>query len=241
LLFVLFDLVNAKLFSHYYKKNTPGFSVLFLNSIAHLQHHKWTTEDELSDEMKIAFTIFDKVIGTIFNNISPNEDLLITNAFTQHRSYDKKEYLYRQTNPEKFLSIAGIKYTRVEQAMTNDGHVFFEDSKGAKIASEILELATVNNKPAFHVDYNPDTPDKLFFQVIVWEELERKVTININGKHLIFFDSFEMLTRRSGSHSVNGHIFTNNLTFPETIYNHEIYNYIYRRLIPETLAKKVMP
>jgi len=226
LLFVLFDLVNARLFAHYYKRTKPQFAILFLNSLAHLQHHKWTSKKCLSREMQVAFNIFDEALGIIFNTISPDDQLIVANAFTQFCSFDDNEYLYRQKNPEEFLKTAGIKFLHVEQAMTNDGHVFFDNPENAATAAKALEQATVNGKLAFHVESGGKTPDKIFFQVIVWEPLKPDAIIDINNRQLKFFDQFEVITRRSGSHLQQGHAFSKNIELPEKLYNHEIHDYI---------------
>lgn len=226
LLFVLFDLVNAKLFAHYYRRTKPDFAVLFLNSLAHLQHHKWTVEDGLSEEMKVAFSLFDEALGIIFDAAPFDQPLIIANAFTQFCSYSQNEFLYRQKNPEKFLQAIGLSFLKVEQAMTNDGHVFFASAAEAEKAADILRAATVNGKPAFHVESGGKTPDKVFFQVIVWEPLSQDAVMEINGQRLTFFDQFEQITRRSGSHLQTGHVFSKGIKVPEKLYNHEIHDCI---------------
>jgi hypothetical protein len=226
LLFVLFDLVNAKLFVHYYKRTRPDFAILFMNSLAHLQHHKWTSQDYLSEEMRVAFAVFDEVLGTIRNGLAEEESLVVANAFTQFCSYDQNEFLYRQINPHDFLVVAGITFVRVEQAMTNDGHVFFESAESANQAAKTLEAATVNGKPAFHVELDHRTPTKIFFQVIVWEPLPSDAILEINNKTIKFFEQFEVITQRSGSHLQEGHAFSKNINLPKKLYNHEIHDKI---------------
>lgn len=226
LLFALFDLVNATLFVHYHQQEKPDFSILFMNSLAHLQHHKWTSQDRLSPEMKIAFTLFDEVIGVLRKGIPDGEALIVTNAFTQCCSYDRNEYLYRQINPQRFLEAAGIHFQKVEQAMTNDGHVFFETEAEARTAAGILERATVNGKPAFHVEMDGTLSQKIFFQGIVWKPLPEDAVLEINDRSIRFFDQFEVITRRSGSHVQGGHAFYKNIQLPEKLYNHELHSWI---------------
>lgn len=223
LLFALFDLVNAKLFVHYYRREKPDFTILFMNSLAHLQHHKWTSKEHLSAEMRVAFTLFDQVLGILRRGIPETEQLIVANAFTQYCSYDQNEFLHRQINPHQFLVAAGIEFDRVEQAMTNDGHVFFDSAAGALKAANILEQATVNGKPAFHVESGGNTPEKIFYQVIVWEPLPADAVLSINGKKIRFFDQFEVITRRTGSHLQQGHVFSRNISLPDQLYNHEIH------------------
>ena len=226
LLFLIFDLINATIFASYYNKTKPDFAVLFLNSLAHLQHHKWTDADSLSKEMVVAFKLFDDILGIIFDIIPFDQPVIVANAFTQYCSYDQNEFLYRQKNPEKFLKTAGISFNQVEQAMTNDGHVFFENHNDALTAGEILGSATVNEKLVFHVEYDKTSPGKIFFQVILWDHLEESSQLLINGKKIPFFDLFDRVTRRSGSHLQRGDVFSNGINFPDKIYNHELHDYI---------------
>lgn len=226
LLFVLFDLVNAQLFALYYKKTRPDFCVFFMNSIAHLQHHKWTNENGLSEEMSVAFTLFDKAIGIVLEAVSGDGAILVSNAFSQECTYSQKKYLYRQKNPDDFLRQIGIDFLRVEQAMTNDGHVFFESVELTQKAARILETAMVNGLPVFHVDsYSGDIP-KIFYQVILWDELSDEAMLEVNGRVLHFFDLFDTITRRSGSHVRQGDVLAQGIELPDKLYNHEIYDYI---------------
>ena len=226
LLFVLFDLVNASIFATYYKKNKPDFSLIFLNSLAHLQHHKWTTKNGLSKEMEVAFCLFDKVLGIIFSLLESSQPLIIANAFSQYCSYDKNEFLYRQKNPEKFLNVAKISFVRVEQAMTNDGHVFFRSHDDALRGTEILRTATVDGDVLFYVELDPRAPEKVFFQVTLWKELSKNAVMRINGMGFNFFDQFDQVTQRSGSHLQRGDVFSEGFVIPDKIYNHELYDYI---------------
>lgn len=226
LLFGLFDLVNAKLFVHYKGKTRPDFSLLFLNSLAHLQHHKWTSEDRLSKEMRLVFSLFDDLLGVLFDGLPDEEQWVVANAFSQRCSYAQSEYLYRQYSPAGFLVAAGINFLKVEQAMTNDGHVFFESAEAAVAAVEILRAASVAGYSAFHVDYVLDTPHKLFFQLIVWELLPPETVLRINDRDLPFYQQFERVTRRTGSHVSRGDVFSKGLNLPEMMENHQIHDHI---------------
>lgn len=48
----------------------------------------------------------------------------------------------------------------------------------------------------------------------------------INGKSIPFFDLFDRVTRRSGSHMQRGDVFSRGIKFPDKIYNHDIHDYI---------------
>lgn len=226
LLFVLFDLVNSILFVEYYKKYKPDFSIIFLNSLAHLQHHKWTSKDSLSDEMKTAFSIFDCALGVLLSHVPQDQPIVIANAFRQYQSYDKNEFLYRQKNPDLFLKAVGVTFKNVEQAMTNDGHVFFESNADARIAASVLKNATVNGDLLFHVEHDLSHPNKIFFQILLWKDLPSDSVLEINGKKVHFFDLFDRVAQRSGMHMPDGDIYSQGIFFPNLIHNHLIHDYV---------------
>lgn len=226
MLFALFDVVNAILFAHYYRRERPDFSLLFMNSLAHLQHHKWTVEDGLSEEMQVAFGLFDYALGILFEVIA-SRDWVVVNAFSQYCSVSENEFLYRQRNPEGFLRAVGIVFDRVEQAMTNDGHVFFSSVEAASQAAAVLREAHIGGSPAFHVDLQ-DGANKLFYQFVIWRPLESDARLCINDREPIFFELFEKITQRTGSHTSCGDVFSGGMQLPDLIQNHELHDHVIR-------------
>lgn len=222
LLFLLFDLVNATLFRKYYKASRSDFAIVFLNSIAHLQHHKWTSESRLSEEMTIGFRLLDKILGIIFSAVPESLPIVAINSFSQVCAFEKREFLYRQKNPSKFLELVGIKFLRLEQAMTNDGHVFFSNETERNSAAKLLNDITVGGQKAFHVDTNILTPLQLFFQFVLWEQIDPNAQLVANSKQFNFFELFEEVARRSGTHIPNGDIFARGIVLPKKMWNYEI-------------------
>lgn len=234
MLFALFDVVNAILFAHYYRRERPDFTLLFMNSLAHLQHHKWTVEDGLSEEMQVVFGLFDYALGILFDAVD-DKDWLVANAFSQYCSVSDNEFLYRQLNPEGFLRAVGITFERVEQAMTNDGHVFFSSAEEARQAANVLREAHIDNSPAFHVDIQTGA-DKLFYQFVIWHPLEADARLCINGREPRFFELFEKITQRTGSHTSLGDIFSGGMQLPELIHNHELHDHVIRSFSAKVAA-----
>lgn len=226
MLFALFDVVNAILFTHYYRRERPDFSLLFMNSLAHLQHHKWTLEDGLSEEMQVVFGLFDYALGIIFDAVD-SKSWVVANAFSQYCSVAENEFLYRQRNPEGFLRAVGISFDRVEQAMTNDGHVFFSSAEAAGQAADVLREAHIDGSLAFHVDLQ-DGANKFFYQFVIWHPLEADACLSINGRTPQFFELFEKITQRTGSHTSHGDVFSDGMQLPDLIQNHELHDHIIR-------------
>lgn len=226
ILFVLFDLVSTTLFLQHYRKHKPGFSILFLNSLAHLQHHKWTSRTQLSHEMRVTFTVFNRILEKIFTQVPASESLVVANSFTQICTVDEKEYLYRQKSPEDFLRLLNIRFERIEQLMTNDAHVFFASAKEALAACDILRNADLDGKKIFDVEYDSEHPNRLFYQLSFWKKVEENSMLNIHNRKIRFLDVFYPVIQRSGSHSAEGHVFASGLDLPERIVNHELHDHL---------------
>lgn len=225
-LFVLFDLVNAILFVRFYKKYKPDFSILFMNSLAHLQHHKWSSKTELSHEMRVTFQMVDRILDIIFSGIPENESLVVTNSFTQVCTVDDKEYLYRQKNPEGFLHAANIRFNRIEQLMTNDAHIFFANEQDARSALKILLSAKLDGQAIFNAEWDEKFPTRLFYQLSFWKAVNDQTILEIAEKKYRFLDHFYCVTQRKGSHSATGHVFSSDIDFPPELYNHQIYDHV---------------
>ena len=123
-LFSLFDIYSTLSFIKYKKKYNPDFSILFLNSIAHIQHHFW--ENNFNKEIELCLRVIDNILGLLINSTDKREAIVVLNGLGQQNICNQGIYIYRQINPELYLKEIGISFSKVEQGMTNDGHVFFK-------------------------------------------------------------------------------------------------------------------
>ena len=79
------------------------------------------------------------------------DSMIIFNGFTQKKI--SNEYLLRPNNPRKFLSNF-IKFTKLEQDMTNGGFIFFKNKKEKNISLNILNNLYFLNKKLFYIKNN---------------------------------------------------------------------------------------
>lgn len=226
ILFVLFDLVNVALFVRYHRRYRPQFSVLFLNSLAHLQHHHWSATGQLSREMRDVFLVFDQAMGLLFDNLPADEALVVANAFSQHCTADNRDFLYRQKDLKSLLQSVGLRIERVAPLMTNDSHLFFASAEDALQAKAVLDAATLAGQPVFHTRLDPQSPSSLFCQLVYWGQVDSQAMMQLGGQALRFLDHFYCVTQRTGSHCAEGHVFSSRVFFPERLYNHDIGRYI---------------
>jgi hypothetical protein len=222
-LFSAFDLFATALFLEQRKVHRPQFSIIFLNSIAHLQHHRWEAGQQLTADISFGLRTIDRVLGMLFDAREPGEALVVMNALTQRNIVGEKPRIcYRQINPVSFLKATGVKFLSVEQLMTNDAHVFFATPQDRDAAASALERVRLQGLPLFHVEPSADDPCKLFFQVDFWEELDAGMGIQVNGRQVAFDDHFEAIVARTGAHVNTGDVFYDGLALAPKLYNHEV-------------------
>ena len=188
----LFDYLSTLLFIKYKKRHKPRCSFLFLNSLAHLQHHHWREGAEgVTSEILFGLQYIDRLLGQLFKQF-PDDAIVVHNGLSQMNSNHEKPWiLYRQKDPKQFLKALNIPFTRVEQHMTHDGHVFFKTPDHCEFAYQQLKSATINGKALFQVERNANDGCKLFYQLNFTDALDPTAKFQVNQKSYAFFEMFE--------------------------------------------------
>jgi len=229
-----FDYIQTRLFSEYKKKYKPKVSVIFLNSLAHIQHHHWREGPEnITPEILHGLQQLDRVFGFLLETF-PHDALVVHNGLSQmNTNHEKPWVLYRQKDPTAFLQALKLPILRVEQHMTHDGHVFFANEADRDAAFNALKYATILEKPLFHVEKNTHDSCKLFYQLKFTDQLtDKKITFVYEGKHYAFFEYFDEIVTRTGRHVPIGTLFSDTIVFADHMNNHEFNQYLYHYLLP---------
>lgn len=162
----ILDRVVWDVFKHYYKKISPDFSTLYLNSVAHLQHHYWRNLDphlfkvkpseeeqkEFKDAVLYGYQKMDAILGEVVDFAGKDATLMLCSAVAQkpcliYEDQGGKVY-YRATKMEKFLDFAGITEKYVySPVMSEEFHLKFDSEKDANSAAEKLSSLMVDGKP----------------------------------------------------------------------------------------------
>ncbi|MGD2169418.1 MAG: alkaline phosphatase family protein [Chlamydiota bacterium] len=217
------DLLSSHFFLEYQKQFQPTFSLLFLNSIAHLQHHQWTSKEGISPPLAHGFKNIDKILGKIFALLQPDDLFIVTNALSQKNTTDEKPWvLYRQINQRKFLQLIGIQKVTIEAHMTHDAHLFFRSAQSTQQALAILQSVKLNGSPFFHIESYPDNPLKLFYRIQFTDPVPQDAFLTVSNKLYPFFKLFKAIVKRTGKHIQTGTLFSNKPYFSERLANHEI-------------------
>jgi len=230
-----FEMLSALLFIHYKSKYQPRCAFLFLNSLAHLEHHYWRQGTQtVTPEILFGLRMIDRLLALIFKYF-PQDAVIMHNALSQmNTNHEKPWVLYRQKDPLRFLKALKIPATHVEQHMTHDGHVFFRSSLDCETAYENLKKATLQGKPLFHVERNTHDACKLFYQLQFTDSIENpSATFAYNGKSYSFFKYFDNIVTRTGRHIPIGTIYSDTVSFPNHIYNHEFNQFLFHYLAPQ--------
>lgn len=233
-----FDLISTLLFIEYKKKYNPQCCFLFLNSLAHLQHHHWRAE-KVSPEILFGLQYIDKLLAHLFAAF-PNDAIIVHNGLSQmNTNHEKPWVLYRQKDPISFFQALNLKAIKIEQHMTHDGHAFFDSPKDCHDAYQRLTSITLENQPLFHIEKNPHDETKLFYMLKFTDKLEDKnVSFHFEGKAYPFFEYFDRIVTRTGRHTPIGTIYSNKIKFSDNIYNHEFNNYLYEYFAPTPISQK---
>ena len=173
--------------------------------------------------MKLALIICNEIIGMLLESIEKNEQLMIVNGMRQKFVKGDGLFIYRQKDPINFFKLFGVKSTHIEQNMTNDGILIFDDSESRKEAVEILNNIYLksNQKKIFYIEQIDS--EKIFYQFNIKQKINSDEIILFNKKSFKFFDLIECICERTGAHIQQGDIFYKGFIFPEKIYNHEIF------------------
>lgn len=215
--------LSASLFLSYRKKYNPDFSFLFLNNMAHLQHHHW---HKITPEILHGLFTLDQILGRLF---ADEGILLIANGFSQKNTNDEAPWiLYRQIDQALFLKTIGISCKRVEPHMTHDAHLFFSTREACRAAEQILEEATIQGQKLFLVEAYPHEPLKLFYRILFTDPVPEGVVFEIHGKTFPFHSLFKAIVQRTGKHIPQGVLYSNRANLPKQMYNHEIFDVILR-------------
>lgn len=226
-LFACFDLLNAVLYRQYRQRNQTELCVVFLNSLAHFQHHSWPTDNLLSESYQCVFALLDIAVGELLESCNENEPVVVANAFSQTNTLEREEYLYRQKDPECFFKAINLPSFTVEQLMTNDSQLLFESRQARDRAADILNGIFLEGTAAFQVQKRKDDPHRLFCQFLIWKPIDTGSLLTVDDQGCLrFYDYFEPVTRRTGSHTPEGDLYFRNIDLPPEMMNYDLMQYI---------------
>jgi len=219
-----FEYASACAFMKARARFKPQFSILFLNLLAHTQHHYWFNEDSLSPQLSYSFKVIDAILEKAF--LTP-DSVLIANGFSQtNTNHEPSWILYRPHDPLTLMRAIGIFPSRIEPLMTHDLHVWFDSDMETELARRALNSATIKEKKLFLVEADAIAPRKLFVRLQFTDAVDAGESFFVLEKPYRFEQYFKTVVTRTGKHNATGFVFQTRRLLPEALLNHQINHYI---------------
>lgn len=154
---ILLDQILTDVFCSAWKKTKPDFSTLFLNSVAHLQHHylfnaapykgknknpEWYIADD-KDPLLEGLKSYDGLIKQLLS-LPYSPRIFIATGLHQN-PVEQPVFYWRLKNHEGFLDMIGAPYTKAIARMSRDFLVECASNDDAVIAARKLANCTDQN------------------------------------------------------------------------------------------------
>jgi len=222
-----YEYTAATAFVNQRKRYRPQLSIFFFNLIAHMQHHYWTSANELSRELSYGFKTLDCILGMLFNSLQNLDVLLVVNALSQQNTNSESPWiLYRPKDHSGMLKSLDLDFTSVEALMTMDADVFFATQEQRDRAARLMKSASILNSPLFYVEADPKNPRKLFYRLQFSDPVSEDTEFHFDDKSRRFQDHFKKVVLRTGRHCQDGFVYQTKRIMPEYLENHLIHDYI---------------
>ena len=218
---IFFDLLTNDIFYKMSKKKKFDFSHLFLNGIAHIQHHYLLNSKLNNSKIKNPDWYIDKNEDPFFNiliyydkiikdYLLDNEsEILIATGLTQV-PYDRLKFYYRLKNHDNFLKNINLKFKEVLPRMSRDFLIRFNDNNSAIIAeNKLSKIEDENGRKLFGILEN--RKNELFVTLTYPFEIKSHTKFKINNFEIENFQNeVSLVAIKNGMHSPKGFIYSSN-------------------------------
>jgi hypothetical protein len=153
---ILLDRLIADIFIKLWKKHQPDFSVMFLNSGAHIQHHymcnskaykgkvknpDWYIKSDKDPLLEI-LELYDSIL---YELQKLKDTRLMIAVGLRQIPFEKPTFYWRLINHNEFLKKLGIKFKEIQPRMTRDFLIEFENNKDLVLAEKLLSNVKSRN------------------------------------------------------------------------------------------------
>lgn len=218
----LFDRFLFEIFEHVVRTTRFGFYTLFLNAVAHYQHHYWRQFDRSGfdpavtcpdchpgdDPVRYGYAIYDRILGQVRRLTEDGETLVIVLSGLSQAPFRKKESeggmnYWRLRDHHGFAASIGLG-AEVYPMMSRDWQVRFPSDAAMARGRARLEGLQVDGEPLFQIDNN--RPQTLFLETNVTRAVPaRSRIVDAQGRdHGAFHDRFVRIAVKSGHHVGTG-------------------------------------
>ncbi|GAA0714327.1 hypothetical protein GCM10009430_07350 [Aquimarina litoralis] len=213
---VVLDKLLGDIFVHQWKKHSPDFSNLFLNTGAHFQHHymfnssaydgefknpKWYCPED-QDPLFMILDEYDKIIGRLLEL----ETRLIICTGLHQKPHKHNTFYWRLKNHQPFLEnelgIKGIQ--KLTPRMSRDFLIEFGSESDASVAQNILEkyVSEKDGAKIFTVD---NRKESLFVELTYPNDIDDHFSIIGDNKISNFRKNIAFVAIKNGEHHTIGY------------------------------------
>jgi hypothetical protein len=216
----LFDEYLTEIFLTLMKGTSFGFNTLFLNSVAHYQHHYWRNFDPkpfadevrapdchpVDDPVRVGYLKYDEILGRVLDARQPSDLVVVLSGLSQ-RPFVTMEgqggmNYYRLRDHEGFARSLGLQ-GEVFPLMSRDWQIK-PPAAQREDALALLSGLRVQDEPLFHVVDNDN--DTLFLETSFTRGNAADATVvRADGSAVgRFGDLFVNIAVKSGHHDTRG-------------------------------------
>ena len=216
------------------RKFGTQYTSLFLNSVAHYQHHYWTSHDAAhwsaryprlfasanpvseenlyidDDPIAYGMEIYDEILGEAIDEVGVDQVLVVTGLSQipfEGYAEDSGFYLYRPLDHEAMLANVGVQCTQVAPLMSRDMMLFFSDEAQRQRALVLLNSASIQGHDLFECSIQSDL--RLFCKIKFSSYAEPGAMVvfkNTSKSPLRLADHFKLITFKTGHHHPEGFV-----------------------------------
>jgi hypothetical protein len=251
------DLLVFRIFSALWSRGRFGFGSVFLNAVAHYQHHYWRSYDPApfaakvtypdtaagDDPISWGYTLYDRMLGGIIRLAEPPDTLVIVATGLSQAPYTSAEDIggehhYRLIDLGAFLTAVGLEPSDGSALMSRDFRLQPGDEAGLRRAQERLQSLTVAGEQLFTVTELSN--QALAVNTRVTRQLGDDAWIADAAGHPVapFARMFRCTAIKSGFHNGTGTVWFSRAVRPllkseaSTIWLGQLFEVIVRTLLP---------
>lgn len=219
-----FDDFLAGLFQHVLRTSSYGFYTLFLNAVAHYQHHHWRQFDRAGfdtsietpdcrpgdDPIRFGYRLYDRIVRDVRAACDDGSTLLVVaSGLSQTKHLDDEAQggmnYWRLRDHRGFAAKLGIAPEDVFPMMSRDWQVVIRGNEARLLrARAAIEGVRLNGERLFQVDRTQ--PHELFVETAVTRAVSDRTAIVDGERRALgdFHDTFVRIAVKSGHHVGTG-------------------------------------
>jgi hypothetical protein len=219
-----FDQFLTALFLRTLQETRFGFYTLFLNSVAHYQHHYWRNHERQrfrpdiqcpdchteDDPVGYGYQQFDRMLGKILERAQDEETLIIIASglsqipFTEREAEGGMNY-YRLKDHAAFVQRVGLSDLQVFPLMSRDWQVRANTTVALERALTVLRGLQVSGEPLFRIQ--PGLEGHVFIETAITRSLpDEAVVTGADVPPFRFAELFARIAVKSGHHHDRGSV-----------------------------------